>query len=95
MAFVRKGSSTSLGAGGGAALILALCARSMVGAGAVGSARVAFGESSVLRNRSLLQTLRASGCVYIFHGVPRTGVSRPGRKSGVDTVGLACAAADG
>ncbi|KAG2490884.1 hypothetical protein HYH03_010801 [Edaphochlamys debaryana] len=41
-AFVKKGSAKSLGAGLGAALILFLCARSMV-AGAQGPARVAFG----------------------------------------------------
>ncbi|GIL82806.1 hypothetical protein Vretimale_8179 [Volvox reticuliferus] len=48
LAFARKGSATSLGAGGGAALILALCARSMVGAAAVGPARVAFALCTLL-----------------------------------------------
>ncbi|GLI67357.1 hypothetical protein VaNZ11_011534, partial [Volvox africanus] len=48
LALARKGSATSLGAGGGAALILALCARSMVGAAAVGPARVAFALCTLL-----------------------------------------------
>ena len=43
-AYVRKGSVKSLGASLSAGLILALCARSMVGAPAVGAVRVAFGE---------------------------------------------------
>lgn len=42
--YFKKGSAKSLGAGLGAALILALCARSMVGPAGVGPARVAFGE---------------------------------------------------
>ncbi|KAG2424391.1 hypothetical protein HXX76_014600 [Chlamydomonas incerta] len=47
-AFVKKGSTKSLGAGGGAALILGLCARSMVGAAAAGPARVAFALCTLL-----------------------------------------------
>ncbi|GIL55041.1 hypothetical protein Vafri_10694 [Volvox africanus] len=48
LAFARKGSAKSLGAGSGAALILALCARSMVGAAAMGPARVAFALCTLL-----------------------------------------------
>ena len=44
MAWVKKGSVKSLGASLGAAVILALCARSMFGATAIGSVRVAFGR---------------------------------------------------
>lgn len=43
-AYIRKGSVKSLGASLGAGVILALCARSMVGAPTVGAVRVAFGE---------------------------------------------------
>ena len=43
-AYVRKGSVKSLGASLSAGVILALCARSMVGAPAIGAVRVAFGE---------------------------------------------------
>ncbi|GLC41604.1 hypothetical protein PLESTF_000273700 [Pleodorina starrii] len=47
-AFTRKGSAQSLSAGAGASLILALCARSMVGAAAAGPARVAFALCTLL-----------------------------------------------
>ncbi|GAX80351.1 hypothetical protein CEUSTIGMA_g7790.t1 [Chlamydomonas eustigma] len=48
IAYVRKGSTQSLGASLGASFILLLCARSMVGATALSSARVAFGLSLLL-----------------------------------------------
>ena len=53
-AYVRKGSVKSLGASLGAALILALCGRTMVGAAAVNSVRVAFGEYHYLYWLTLL-----------------------------------------
>lgn len=46
--YFKKGSAKSLGAGLGAALILALCARSMVGPAGVGPARVAFALCTLL-----------------------------------------------
>jgi uncharacterized membrane protein (UPF0136 family) len=48
LAFVRKGSAKSLGASASAAVILALCAKAMVGPGAQGPARVAFGLALLL-----------------------------------------------
>mmetsp|Transcript_16528 Transcript_16528/g.35756 ORF Transcript_16528/g.35756 Transcript_16528/m.35756 type:complete len:186 (-) Transcript_16528:880-1437(-) len=48
IAYVKKGSAKSLGAGLSASLVLALCARSMAGASAVGAVRVAFGLTLVL-----------------------------------------------
>lgn len=45
MAYVKRKSAKSLGAGLSTAFVLALCGRAMGGPGAVGAARVAFGES--------------------------------------------------
>ena len=45
MAYIRKGSVKSLGASLGAAFILALCGRNMVGSTAISSVRVAFGAT--------------------------------------------------
>lgn len=48
MAYLKKGSTKSLGAGVSTSLLLALCARAMTSPAATGPARVAFGESSFL-----------------------------------------------
>lgn len=63
LAYAKVGSVKSLGGGLGSGLILALCARSMVGAAAVGSARVAFGKrvTSTLTATTMLMCF--SGCV--------------------------------
>lgn len=44
MGFAKRGSSKSLGGGLSGAVVLALAARSMVGAGATAGAQVAFGK---------------------------------------------------